>query len=401
MKKLTAVLVAVAMVLTMTIPAFAEGTTLIVQNGNFLTAKEVREIKPEANAASANYTKIKVSWGSIDGVDGYEIVRAVKKSGKYVKIYTSSDVEKNSYINANRITGRKYFYKIRGYKKIAGKKVYTKYSNIVSAFSRPSKVKITVSLGNESADGKGPYDNVPKINWSKVAGATGYEVYRTIEGKNRYKKIATTTATTFRDGYKRKNGYSSYKNYEYKVRAYRVVNGKKIYGVFSESNHYVPDWTIDELMQELIAYGESIKGKRLLYSAESGELVPYDGIEGENYTLKHIVGYIIDESAENEYIPVKWGDIEAIQHPGFVKNTPENTSWTALFPEYIGHYWSKDTVLKQCKENIRFAIEDEMKENPLVYEPADEFAEEGWTGTVYFTLYLKKSNNGYAFWVMH
>lgn len=66
-----------------------------------------------------------------------------------------------------------------------------------------------------------------KFSWSKVAGASGYEIYRYNSGS--YKKIATITSgntTSFTN-----SKLSAGKIYKYKVRAY--MNSSNIYGSFS------------------------------------------------------------------------------------------------------------------------------------------------------------------------
>ena len=70
-----------------------------------------------------------------------------------------------------------------------------------------------------------------KITWEKVSGASGYEIYSATSKNGKYKKVMTI----------KKGGTVSYKNtklkkgktYYYKVRAYRTVNGKKVYGAYS------------------------------------------------------------------------------------------------------------------------------------------------------------------------
>ena len=207
-------------------------------------------------AVSYSYTKIKTSWDRIDGLDGYKVYRATAKNGKYTLARTITRANTVSYINTGRMTGKTYYYKMRGYKKIGKTTCYTKYSPVKSAKAQLSKPIVAVTLGGTD---KSPYTRTPKSSWKAVSGATGYEVYRSREGKNRYKKIATTKKTYFTDH--TGAGFKSYYNYQYKIRAYRMVNGKKVYSIFS-AKKYVPEWTMEELMPELIAYGESIEGKK-------------------------------------------------------------------------------------------------------------------------------------------
>ena len=66
------------------------------------------------------------------------------------------------------------------------------------------------------------------MSWKKVSNATGYEVYRATSKKGKYTKVKTTTSITYKQG-KLTRG----KTYYYKVRAYKSINGSKIYGNFS------------------------------------------------------------------------------------------------------------------------------------------------------------------------
>lgn len=382
MKKIITLLITLTMVLTMAVPAFATDNQAPAESAPTevkLTSKQVRAITPKNfKATSYSYTKIKTSWDKIDGLDGYKVYRATSKNGKYSLVKTTTSVKTVSYINTVRTTGKTYYYKVRGYKKVGKTTYYTKYSAVTSTYARPNKAVITkVTLGG--SDKEGPYDRTPKTCWNAVSGATGYEVYRTLVGKNKWSKIYTTAKTYYTDKTK---SFRTYYNYEYKVRAYRTVNGKKVYGLFSVAKEFKPDWTMEELMPELIAYGESIEGRRMQYNPATDELEPYTGSEGSTYTMKY-------EDAKE------------------AKKTPENSSWSAIFPKYISPYWSKATVMKQLKGCIKAEIESEMKANYLIWEPADEYSEAGWTGTDWFFLYYRKADGGlenrrgYHFYLMY
>lgn len=63
------------------------------------------------------------------------------------------------------------------------------------------------------------------LNWENVTEATGYEVYACVcDGSKNYKKVATTKKTKFT--LKKLNNTKSYKFY---VRAYKIVDGTKVY----------------------------------------------------------------------------------------------------------------------------------------------------------------------------
>lgn len=65
-----------------------------------------------------------------------------------------------------------------------------------------------------------------KVTWAKTKGASGYEVYK-LTGKT-WKKVSDTKSTSFTDKGLKKNT-----TYQYKIRAYQTVKGKKVYSAFS------------------------------------------------------------------------------------------------------------------------------------------------------------------------
>lgn len=73
--------------------------------------------------------KMRVSWKKIKGVSGYEIYRSTKKTKGYKKIKTAKKANIVSYTNKSLKSKKRYYYKIRAYKKVNGRKVYSKYSS--------------------------------------------------------------------------------------------------------------------------------------------------------------------------------------------------------------------------------------------------------------------------------
>ena len=63
------------------------------------------------------------------------------------------------------------------------------------------------------------------MSWKKVKGADGYEVYAsTCDGKNNFKRVADTKKLSYTH-----KKLSNSKAYKYYIRAYKLVNGKKVY----------------------------------------------------------------------------------------------------------------------------------------------------------------------------
>lgn len=77
-----------------------------------------------------------------------------------------------------------------------------------------------------------------KVSWGKVSGATGYEISQsTMENQT---EIVSTYHTT--SGKSKTISAKQGKTYSYKVRAYKEVDGKKIYGAWSKAVTYKADY---------------------------------------------------------------------------------------------------------------------------------------------------------------
>ncbi|MBE5926452.1 MAG: fibronectin type III domain-containing protein [Lachnospiraceae bacterium] len=79
--------------------------------------------KLKKNDATKN--SIKLSWNKVNGAKGYEIYRATKKNGTYKKVGTTT---KLSYKCKGLKKGTKYYFKVRAFKKVKGKRVYGGFS---------------------------------------------------------------------------------------------------------------------------------------------------------------------------------------------------------------------------------------------------------------------------------
>lgn len=182
------------------------------------------------NTETKSETKIELSWKK-KAVSKYEIYRAlVAKNGVIGKYKKLATIPGNKTTYTDKVSAKKYYsYKVIGYKKKNTKFIkayrgvqlaYSGMSNAVwqeyqhcDAETTPESIDLNIRLG----DGLRP---------------TGYEIYRSPDGK-RYKKIAVIkskekaldyTDTTVEAG----------EAYYYKVRAYRTVGGKKLYGRCTE-----------------------------------------------------------------------------------------------------------------------------------------------------------------------
>lgn len=76
--------------------------------------------------------KAKLTWKPVKGAKGYEIYRSTKKNGKYKKIKTITKKSTVKYTNSKLKKKKQYYYKIRSYKVVGGKKYYSAFTNVKS-----------------------------------------------------------------------------------------------------------------------------------------------------------------------------------------------------------------------------------------------------------------------------
>lgn len=180
--------------------------------------------KPSVKISYVDYNKVKLSWGRVKNARGYEVYKYSSKSKKYVYIarvnYTGIITSKNVEC------GFRSYYKVRAYKIVKGKKVYGSFSNKVSVIPK-LKVPSITNVNKYS-------NNSVKISWNRVSGANYYLVYK-YNSNNKYEYIGSAKSNQLISSYKLSDNNYTY----YKVRAYRNVNGKRIYSGYSKGYKFV------------------------------------------------------------------------------------------------------------------------------------------------------------------
>lgn len=102
-----------------------------ITDENRITPKTVTILK----AANKKNGSVKVTWEKDPLAAGYEIYRSTNKKNGYEQIYVIKTNGTVSYQDTNLTKGKTYYYKVRAYTTVNGKKVY-------GSFSAPKKVKI-------------------------------------------------------------------------------------------------------------------------------------------------------------------------------------------------------------------------------------------------------------------
>lgn len=71
---------------------------------------------------------ITVTWSKVNGADGYKIYRATSKNGTYKVIRTASSKDTRSYTSRGLTKNKTYYYKMKAYRVVDGKRVYSNYT---------------------------------------------------------------------------------------------------------------------------------------------------------------------------------------------------------------------------------------------------------------------------------
>src|SRR5690606_18486201 len=98
---------------------------------NIGSAKPTLAAPAKATAAKASTTAIKTTWAKVGEASGYEVYRAASKAGTYTKVKTLTSVSSLTFTNTGLGKGKTYYYKVRAYRVVSGKKIYSPFTTIV------------------------------------------------------------------------------------------------------------------------------------------------------------------------------------------------------------------------------------------------------------------------------
>ncbi len=162
-------------------------------------------------------TSLTFTWKKVNGVN-YRLA-----------FYKGSKKVSTKYLKGNRYTYKKlkaatgYTLKITPYRVVNGKNIYAPAAKQVKTATAPAAVKLKAvkKTGRSKV----------KLTWKKTTGATGYEIYMKTNnaGYKKIKSISKAKTVSYA-----KTGLKKGKTYSFRLRAYKTVNGSKIYGAYSK-----------------------------------------------------------------------------------------------------------------------------------------------------------------------
>ena len=195
--------------------------------GNYNTSVKVETtvgaINPRISAYANNF--VTLTWDKQTAANGYEVFKYDASSKKYVLYKNITNPNTNTCKVTGLASNKKYDFKVRAYQIDDSEKTYAPFGAVVSQYTSITNPKLNSA--------KSTSKKKIKASWSKVGGASGYQVmwstyknfsknYKTKSVKVKYSSKTVTAA-------------QSKKTYYVRVRAYKTVNGKKVYSPWSNT----------------------------------------------------------------------------------------------------------------------------------------------------------------------
>lgn len=179
------------------------------------------------NVSKISTNSVTLKWNKISDATGYKIYGYQAKTKKFVLIKNvnanSTSFKVKSIKNAKLLSGKIYYFKVYAYKKNKGNDVVLQKQSIKTA-TAPDKVKIQKVSSVTSSK--------IMITWNKVKRSAGYELWMKTGKTGKYKIVKTIKGAS-KLSYK-VTGLKKGKTYYFKVRAYKSVDDKKVYGKTSK-----------------------------------------------------------------------------------------------------------------------------------------------------------------------
>ena len=159
--------------------------------------------------------EITLKWNEVKGASGYEIYRYSATYDKWIEVDRTA---KNYYEVDNLLSACVYTFKVRAF---TDNYTYSEFSAPFKTVTSPRDVNnLRVSSKTKTS---------VTLKWNAVKRADKYQVYRYEKSTGEWKRLITTSKTSYTA-----SGLSSGTSYKFKVRPYREALGYKYYGDFED-----------------------------------------------------------------------------------------------------------------------------------------------------------------------
>ena len=109
----------------------SDGKQAISAYSSVVSVKAAAPAPAQVSAKKAKSGVAKITWSKSTGANGYEVYMAASAKGKFTKAGTISKSATVSFTKSGLKSGKTYFFKVRAYTTVGGKKVYSDYTRTV------------------------------------------------------------------------------------------------------------------------------------------------------------------------------------------------------------------------------------------------------------------------------
>ena len=157
--------------------------------------------------------ELRLAWNMIDGASGYEVSRYSYTHSKWIFLGRTS---LNTFEVEDLLSATVYKFRVRAFaQNSSGDMVYGNYKTLRTCTYPKDVDNLRVTSKTKSS---------VTLKWSSVKRADRYQVYRYNSSTGTWKRLITTSKTTYKA-----TGLKSGTTYKFRVRAYRDTLGYKYY----------------------------------------------------------------------------------------------------------------------------------------------------------------------------
>ena len=295
-----------------------------------------------ANSSTLEPTKIKLTWETEGKVSQIRIFRINRGNKSYTwKKVAVLKGKKKSYVDTVKYN-KKYRYEIAVYQK-KGKK----YERVGSDFCFASSCVSEMEWDEYVKCAKTTTEEIPLQAHASKEGLmpNGYEVYRSTYAED-FKCIDTVDEEVWQEGYADRT-VEAHRTYDYKVRGFRTIHGKKYYSEFSS------------VMSFTAANSEGTYSAKVLTE------------EGDN--LSSLVVFLSSDADNGDFIFMnEW--LFGIPYGSFANETSSNhIVWTRY--SYDGKNWispGKDGIVLKAGQSMFIEFTPYEEDDILSYHRGEK-----------------------------
>ncbi len=283
-----------------------------------------------------------LSWTAVENATGYEILSYNEQTGNYSRV-ALVNFGTNSY-NLTAAQAAAENFVVRAYSKYQSLVSYGSESNLVSLSDKPSMPDGIVITAVKS-DGY-------TLSWAGDEKSDGYEVFVCPEGQNNYTLLVDTAEPKAVI-----SGLSNGDVRNYRIRAYRMIEGSKIYSVASKA---VTGITLPETVATLkVAPGSGravlkwtevpgASGYTVYYRKSGGELKSAD-VNASSYEIRNLDSFSTYYFAVSAFITRGQNTVTGSRCSTVTVKTkpasPQNISLVSAGYNFVQLKWYNDSSL--------------------------------------------------------